>query len=309
MPWTVEPKHQCASCNELVNRRATHCWRHKLNGQPPRYAQLQCRDCGTDIVRQGRTPIGGRCQPCAYQERKRKNGTIRTCSNSHCARLFHSHGVAASRKYCSRSCWRAVVGQRPAIIEAQCKRCGRAFKRTRAALARVTNAYCSPRCAGQARRIRRCEQCGIETNNRKFCSRRCAQLGSKMSRGGGRWKGRGPGWTRIAASIRDRDGHRCRRCGLTESENGKKLPVDHIVPWRMFGPTIRDTANLPRNLVTLCTSCHSRKTSRAERLWLIGDETDFATFVRAINTPSLLGNELPLPEPLGPTVSLQMATT
>ena len=62
----------------------------------------------------------------------------------------------------------------------------------------------------------------------------------------------------LKESIRERDGHLCRLCTLSEKENKKKLHVHHID---------YDRENLnPDNLVSLCTSCHG-KTSTYRSKW------------------------------------------
>ena len=62
-------------------------------------------------------------------------------------------------------------------------------------------------------------------------------------------------WARLASSIRDRDGHKCKKCGKPESGNGRKaLEVHHIVPRRECLSV--EIANHPDNLISLCTSCH-----------------------------------------------------
>lgn len=97
---------------------------------------------------------------------------------------------------------------------------------------------------------------------------------------GGRDRDRGRGWAKRAEKIRARDLYRCQRCGKSEEENGQKLSVDHIIPWRVFED--KDAANVDANLTSLCKSCHSHKTSRAEQRWLRGDRHDFSGYVRAI---------------------------
>jgi hypothetical protein len=65
------------------------------------------------------------------------------------------------------------------------------------------------------------------------------------------------GWTgRLKDAIRQRDEYRCVLCGAKQDE--RKLPVHHID---------YDKENLdPKNLVTLCVSCHS-KTNTDRFLW------------------------------------------
>jgi DEAD/DEAH box helicase domain-containing protein len=64
----------------------------------------------------------------------------------------------------------------------------------------------------------------------------------------------GPGWERIKARVRDRDGHRCQVCGLPE--NGRAHDVHHKVPFRTFASA--EQANRLENLLTVCPTCHRR---------------------------------------------------
>ncbi|MEZ0396281.1 MAG: DEAD/DEAH box helicase [Anaerolineales bacterium] len=68
----------------------------------------------------------------------------------------------------------------------------------------------------------------------------------------------GPGWSRIRDAVRARDGYRCQVCG--RPEEGRRHDVHHKIPFRMFrdeaGRILREKANDPANLVTLCPECH-----------------------------------------------------
>lgn len=73
---------------------------------------------------------------------------------------------------------------------------------------------------------------------------------------GGHEKYRGPGWLTTRKQILERDGYECQSCGKTQSEcldGGHALSIHHIVPWR----ETHDSS--PKNLVTLCQSCHSKR--------------------------------------------------
>jgi len=62
--------------------------------------------------------------------------------------------------------------------------------------------------------------------------------------------------------IRERDGFKCKYCGRTQSENGQALSVHHID----YDKTNSD----PRNLVSLCASCHAKTSagnSASKRRW------------------------------------------
>lgn len=67
---------------------------------------------------------------------------------------------------------------------------------------------------------------------------------------------KGRNWFKVSEAIRKRDNYRCYACGGSES-----LSVHHIKPRREGGKSI------PRNLVTLCNSCHN-KAEEAENTWL-----------------------------------------
>lgn len=73
--------------------------------------------------------------------------------------------------------------------------------------------------------------------------------------GGGKRRGyRGSGWQRIAESVRVMAGRKCEHCGLDESDNGRRLDVNHIVPFHQSKN--KSQANKTSNLEALCRSCH-----------------------------------------------------
>lgn len=67
-------------------------------------------------------------------------------------------------------------------------------------------------------------------------------------------------WRRICIAVKNRDGHRCVRCGADpEVDYTVKLTVDHIIPHAQGG------SDLPSNLRTLCLTCHKKRIGRANR--------------------------------------------
>lgn len=72
----------------------------------------------------------------------------------------------------------------------------------------------------------------------------------------GRPEYRGGNWKVQAARARERDGFRCRNCGVTEASLGRQLDVHHTTPVRLFASTV--AANRLDNLVSVCASCHKR---------------------------------------------------
>lgn len=65
----------------------------------------------------------------------------------------------------------------------------------------------------------------------------------------------GPARGAIRSAILERDGHRCVRCGATET-----LEIDHILPQSLGGPTIAD------NLRALCKTCNAGRPVAGEAL-------------------------------------------
>lgn len=231
----------------------------------PERSVRQCPVCEREFTPYSslQTACSRSCSVTAFHRRERAT-RLRPCRR--CGINFAPTPSAISRhggQFCSWLCYRAHVGERPAMLEATCAICGGTFRRTRAALGRVTNAYCSRECRAKGSAIN--------------------QLGplSPNWRGGHRgW--RGPRWRELAEQIRKRDGYRCRYCGKPQEEGGRRLAVDHVLPFRSFATP--DEANTPENLVAVCASCHGKKT-RAESRWLQGDVLDMWRYQVAVAQP------------------------
>lgn len=216
-----------------------------------------CAVCGAVIPTHGMRTQRTCSRACGYRLRKERTRKQKPCEV--CKTLFWPKPKLT--RVCSRACYRALVGVRPAMVPATCANCGHAFKRTLGAVTRVT---------------------------RTFCSRACSQAfhvgeNSPMFRGD-KDPNRGAAWNKLAEAIRRRDGFSCRRCGKCQGGELTKLSVDHVRPWRSFED--KDAANHPDNLVSLCRSCHAHKTSAVERAWLKGDVIAFNQWVRSLHLES-----------------------
>jgi len=70
----------------------------------------------------------------------------------------------------------------------------------------------------------------------------------------------GPGWGQLRDAVRKRDEYRCQVCG--QPETSRQHEVHHKIPFRLFrdeaGRPLREKANQPDNLVTLCPDCHKQ---------------------------------------------------
>jgi len=62
----------------------------------------------------------------------------------------------------------------------------------------------------------------------------------------------------LREAVRQRDGHRCQLCGISQAECGRKLDVHHI--------DYDKQDNDPAKLITLCKPCHS-KTNTNRDYW------------------------------------------
>lgn len=49
-------------------------------------------------------------------------------------------------------------------------------------------------------------------------------------------------------------GRVCQKCGMTEKDNGRRLDVNHIIPFHQWAN--KSKANQQSNLEALCRSCH-----------------------------------------------------
>lgn len=252
----TKPRQVCERCGTLsANRKHS---RRRFCGRTCAAAATvkqrpTCHVCGVTVTL-------GAIACIRHNHAAKRDRRARECPT--CQQTFVPRNAAMGRadKYCSRDCYRVVQKQRPAMIEVPCAQCGTVFRRTQAA---------------------------IHRNEHSFCSRACTSAfnsaeNSASWRGGKQPGYRGPGWPRLAETIRERDGYRCRRCGKHQDEEVTSLSVDHIIPYRSFES--RTEANDPTNLVALCRVCHGKK-NRAERRWLRGDVMEMWQYQIAVAQP------------------------
>jgi 5-methylcytosine-specific restriction endonuclease McrA/predicted nucleic acid-binding Zn ribbon protein len=240
-------KYPRSFCSRACRNRATNRQRMK-----PRAI---CALCGKPAP----SPRQKACSAkCAYTLRKLKTRKPLTCKV--CQREYFSKG-AIRLKYCSKRCY-DVVRCAKAWVEGNCDRCGKAFRRRSVRTRPTTYRFCSRECSS-----------GFIAGDKHAWWR------------GGSDPNRGAKWTRLAESIRKRDGHVCQRCGTTQAENKERLAVDHIRPWRSFEDKVE--ANDPANLTSLCKKCHGYKTTKIEKAWLRGDVLALHQYERAVKLPPL----------------------
>jgi 5-methylcytosine-specific restriction endonuclease McrA len=159
----------------------------------------------------------------------------------------------------------AKQGERPQFVQVTCEQCARIFRRTHGAVKRVKRIFCN-----------------------RVCRRKFFVGANSPNYRGGHDPNRGCHWISLAAKIRKRDDYTCLRCGMTQVENGRKLDVDHIKPWRSFED--KNEANEPSNLASLCKRCHRIKSATIERDWLRGDRLGMLQYEKAVRLPPLFAS-------------------
>jgi 5-methylcytosine-specific restriction endonuclease McrA len=193
--------------------------------------------------------------------------------------------------WCSKSC-------RSAGVILKCGYCGVEFRRKPSAANRHTKSgakYCTGRCSSLATVPKGpenwtakpkvtvcCFSCGKQTERPPYlagkvfvCSKQCHQKYQSIKNRGRfsgekhhNWKGGisflpyPPTWTHgLREYIRDRDGRRCRICGIDELRaKTKRLHVHHI-------DYVKAHIH-PDNLAALCPSCHM-KTNFNREIWIL----------------------------------------
>lgn len=196
---------------------------------------------------------------------------------------------ANKARYCSKECERRAkkgkeptwLHREPKIIERDCAYCGKVMRLTSKEVFRQKR-YCSIECRGKARRKegtrveRRCAQCGkvfmvLRWRDDVFCSKSCStsnRRGEKTSqwKGGISFEPYSPEFSQeLKKRIRARDNNSCAIC------HAPARAVHHI--------DYDKNNTSPENLITLCTSCHSRTNSKRD-YWI-----DF--FHNLLSTPGI----------------------
>ena len=159
--------------------------------------------------------------------------------------LKRSKAERSSRHFCNIVCRDAFVngdksrcwkGGKTETVK--CAFCGKERQSYKCQTGDAVNNFCNTQCQGKWRSIHKCGE------------------DSYVWQGGLSFEPYPITWSfSLRESIRDRDGRICQVCG--KSGNGKRLAVHHID---------YDKENCkPENLITLCTSCHTKTNSNREQ--------------------------------------------
>lgn len=233
-----------------------------------------CPTCGTSFLADRYHPRQVFCSRACRLTAERTPGspfrrpgeyhTCKACGTPFFVLLTRLKNPGSTNEYCSHRC----KGQR--IRETQ-------RGRVRSAATRAKLSQSKRGVPNLARRkppvLLTCLQCG-QTSERsgpsrfhakraRFCSTACWYAYWREHPDihplfrGGRFPYYGPNWPDQAREARRRDGYTCRDCGKHQTR--PRLDVHHVVPRSAFHGDHR-AANALDNLITLCKSCHTKRT-------------------------------------------------
>jgi len=170
-------------------------------------------------------------------------------------------------------------------VEVECANCGDTKRVPRSRSERHDRHFCSDECESEWKSLNltgvanpnaetvyvECAACGDEFHisrcrteyaDNVFCDRDCYadwqashQTGENHPNfSGGYRRYYGDEWYERRDKVRDRDGGVCRVCETPTDENGRELPVHHIIPVRTFDDP--NEAHTMANMVQVCDECH-----------------------------------------------------
>lgn len=228
-----------------------------------------CTHCGKDVFgnHSGRESVF--CNRICYDAHRVNIWKSRAVECARCGNPVIGAGVSAGtqiRKYCSHECRTADKKPEPKV----CISCGVLFSAIK--FRKHKDSYTYARVSDQKTCTRAClaEFFRMDPDRKVKISK--AFTGEKHPAWvGGSHNGsyRGAGWREIAESAREKAGRCCEHCGKTEHENGRKLDVNHIVPFHQHKN--KSDANKPSNLEALCRSCHTK----TDYLWKKNNSVQF----------------------------------
>lgn len=232
-------KRRCSGCGiEYSSRpRSKFCSKSCMTSAL-RPSHMQCRGCGVEF-----TPV-----------------------------RIHSR----TKRYCTAYssafvpfCMPACEGKRKTQEGLPCKGCGVLFtpvrwdRKSLGFYAHPSRTTCSEECNRKAYPY-------TEERRQAVSDRFSRELHPNWQGGSHRRGFRGHEWPKIAEAARTRAGRCCERCGKTEAENGRRLDVNHKVPFHQ-SPR-KEMANKLSNLEALCRSCHQK----ADWLWRSTNSVQFS---------------------------------
>lgn len=204
--------HPCAQCGELVYRVPAHAGRYEHI-----FCSLKCSsqfNSGENNAAWSGGSVECVCQQCG------KN-------------VFVKKGASETKKYCSRECAnKSKKGvRRSEWVSINCASCDKIFEKPILTAVSMKSKYCSRDCKDKEH-----AKLVSDQGNPRYIHGECLNDYSVYFA------------RSLRRRIRERDGNRCRLCGLHEDHHGTLLHVHHI------NYVKRD--DRIENLISLCKFCH-----------------------------------------------------
>ncbi|AZE55897.1 hypothetical protein C4K03_3744 [Pseudomonas synxantha] len=215
-----------------------------------------CAGCGTEFSSKPKSKYCSKA--CMTQSLRPSHTQCRGCGVFFTPVRIHSR----NKRYCTAYsaafvpfCMSDCEGKRKVQEGVSCKSCGVLFTPVRWDR-KSLEFYTYP---GKT-------TCGDECNQKAYPftdERRKAQSARYALSGHPNWQGgshrggfRGHGWAAIAEKVREKAGRCCELCGKPEADNGRRLDVNHKIPFHQSQS--KEKANKLSNLEALCRSCHQK---------------------------------------------------
>jgi len=248
-----ELDHSCPTCDKLFESRLAMKSHHKqVHGESLR-KQIECAVCGDTFKAPPAKERKYCSRECSHKgQRKRVELTCEVCET-----VFEvPESIVEERSCCSRECKGELHGKlfsgannpnykEEIHITRECAYCGGDFQTTTNEInrdGRDGGKYCSVECMDKWR-----SENWVGENN-------------PLYEGNDHYYG--SNWSRQRRKAWKRDQYRCRVCGATERELGRRPSVHHIKPMWWFkenfdDPEWYEKGNALSNLITLCEAHHS----------------------------------------------------
>jgi endogenous inhibitor of DNA gyrase (YacG/DUF329 family) len=238
-------------------RTMEYCSRKCYQDARPKRSKIICQFCKKVIDK----PMHQRTIFCSKNCQLEASKVQRKRVCEQCRKIFYVKNEGVKGRFCSHKCM--GIAYRGERIRYNCETCGKPVEKP------IIHAgkFCSIKCAKVHLRkdpiVYICQECGnqyykIGSKGRgeKYCSQVCSGKANIAKPNPFYHKNyRGPAWHKIARNIRERDNYECKICGKIGTD--KTIDVHHIISFRLFGSDY-SSANDPKNLISLCRSCHSK---------------------------------------------------
>jgi 5-methylcytosine-specific restriction endonuclease McrA len=157
------------------------------------------------------------------------------CSPETAREWKRKHGIESIGEYKSRGTGKDNATWVDNTETTECAYCGESIEIRKRRIELAENNFCNPGC------------------HSTYVSENRVGENHPLYKGGPKYYG--VEWRQeIRPKVRERDGHTCQFCGITESEMPRELDVHHLIPVDDF-ETTADAHEL-HNLVCACRSCH-----------------------------------------------------